>query len=95
MGYKHIDNLYKHPEFLEEHVNEQVYALEKIHGTSAHIALKGDNKHLAKQDISHFVRTLQADIEREAGAQIVLDDEKCALMRKLMGRLVYEYISTR
>jgi hypothetical protein len=34
MGYLHIDNLYKAPELL------QCYALEKIHGTSAHVAFR-------------------------------------------------------
>lgn len=37
MGYKHIDNLYKNQEILEF---RRVYALEKIHGTSAHVAFK-------------------------------------------------------
>ena len=37
MGYLHIDNLYKDTRILEF---RQVYALEKIHGTSAHISLK-------------------------------------------------------
>lgn len=35
MGYLHIDNLYKAQEILEF---RRVYALEKIHGTSAHLA---------------------------------------------------------
>lgn len=37
MGYLHIDNLYKNPTILE---CGEVYALEKIHGTSAHIRFK-------------------------------------------------------
>lgn len=37
MGYMHIDNLYKAQEILEF---KRCYALEKIHGTSAHIAFK-------------------------------------------------------
>src|SRR4051812_35507155 len=37
MGYLHIDNLYKAQEILEF---KRVYALEKIHGTSAHVAWK-------------------------------------------------------
>ncbi len=40
MGYMHIDNLYKNVEIL---LFKECYALEKIHGTSAHIQLK-DNK---------------------------------------------------
>lgn len=38
MGYLHIDNLYKAQEILEF---KRCYALEKVHGTSAHIAFKG------------------------------------------------------
>lgn len=38
MGYMHIDNLYKAQEILEF---KRCYALEKIHGTSAHISFKG------------------------------------------------------
>lgn len=38
MGYMHIDNLYKAQEILEF---KRCYALEKVHGTSAHIAFKG------------------------------------------------------
>lgn len=41
MGYAHIDNLYKKPVFLET-AGAEVYALEKIHGTSAHISAKFD-----------------------------------------------------
>lgn len=37
MGYLHIDNLYKNQEIL---MFKECYALEKIHGTSAHISCK-------------------------------------------------------
>jgi hypothetical protein len=37
MGYLHIDNLYKNQDVM---IFKEVFALEKIHGTSAHIALK-------------------------------------------------------
>jgi hypothetical protein len=37
MSYMHIDNLYKNKEIL---LFKECYALEKIHGTSAHIAIK-------------------------------------------------------
>lgn len=37
MGYLHIENLYKAPDLL---MFREVYALEKIHGTSAHISWK-------------------------------------------------------
>lgn len=39
MGYLHIDNLYK-PEAQKIFLFREVYALEKIHGTSAHITFK-------------------------------------------------------
>ena len=35
MGYMHIDNLYKNQDVL---MFREAYALEKIHGTSAHVA---------------------------------------------------------
>ena len=38
MGYMHIDNLYKSPTIL---AFRRCYALEKVHGTSAHIRFKG------------------------------------------------------
>lgn len=41
MGYLHIENLYKKPTFLET-AGAEVYALEKIHGTSAHMVGKFD-----------------------------------------------------
>lgn len=42
MGYMHIDNLYKNQIIL---LFRQCYALEKIHGTSAHIRWKGNALH--------------------------------------------------
>ncbi len=41
MGYLHIDNLYKNQTIL---LFKEVWALEKIHGTSAHIGWKHDEK---------------------------------------------------
>ncbi len=38
MGYQHIDNLYKN--LTEMLMFKQVFALEKVHGTSAHVAFK-------------------------------------------------------
>jgi len=40
MGYMHIDNLYKNQDVLQF---REVYCLEKIHGTSAHITLRKDD----------------------------------------------------
>lgn len=39
MGYLHIDNLYKNQDIL---LFKECYALEKIHGTSAHISWRGE-----------------------------------------------------
>lgn len=39
MGYLHIDNLYKNQDIL---MFKECYALEKIHGTSAHLQFKND-----------------------------------------------------
>lgn len=39
MGYAHIDNLYKNQQIL---MFRECYALEKIHGTSAHVSYKAD-----------------------------------------------------
>lgn len=43
MGYLHIDNLYKYPDIF---LFKKVYALEKIHGTSAHVAWEEGKMHL-------------------------------------------------
>lgn len=44
MGYLHIKNLYAAQEILQQ---REVYALEKIHGTSAHIAWRNGQLHFA------------------------------------------------
>jgi hypothetical protein len=41
MGYMHIDNLYKNQEIL---MFKECYALEKIHGTSAHVSWRSKEK---------------------------------------------------
>jgi len=43
MGYLHIDNLYKNQQIL---MHPECYALEKIHGTSAHVAWRDGQVHL-------------------------------------------------
>lgn len=45
MGYRHIDNLYKDPAFLTG--RKEVDALEKIHGTSAHISWRAGQLHFS------------------------------------------------
>lgn len=50
MGYMHIDNLYKNQEIL---MFRECYALEKIHGTSAHISWKEKKVHFFAGGCSH------------------------------------------
>lgn len=47
MGYMHIENLYKSPEFLA------CFALEKIHGTSAHVGYRAGSLALFAGGVSH------------------------------------------
>src|SRR5277367_2826584 len=67
MGYAHIDNLYKKPGFLET-AGAEVYALEKIHGTSAHITVHFDNTPGPGDTY---------DIEYHAGGESQVNFEKC------------------
>lgn len=50
MGYAHIDNLYKEQTIL---MFRECYALEKIHGTSAHISWKGKQLWLSSGGSKH------------------------------------------
>lgn len=67
MGYMHIDNLYKAPEFLTG-PDEWVYVLEKIHGTSAHVAYHKANDELrffsGGEKHENFVKLFNADFLR-------------------------------
>lgn len=47
MGYLHIDNLYKNQEIL---MFKECYALEKIHGTSAHVSYKPSSRKITLLD---------------------------------------------
>lgn len=62
MGYLHITNLYKDPTIL---MFRRLYALEKIHGTSAHITWKQDarNLHLSPGGGSSTLFQAMFDIE--------------------------------
>jgi hypothetical protein len=51
MGYMHIDNLYKIPDFLTRF--DRLYALEKIHGTSAHIRWDGSQVTFFSGGVKH------------------------------------------
>lgn len=65
MGYLHIDNLYKNQDVL---IFKEVFALEKIHGTSAHVALKDGKLHFFSGGEKHenFVKLFNADALLEA-----------------------------
>ena len=52
MGYLHIDNLYKNKEIL---MFKECYALEKIHGTSAHITWKENKLHFFSGGAKHML----------------------------------------
>jgi len=53
MGYLHIDNLYK-PEAQTIFLFREVYALEKIHGTSAHITFKTNPSNPSQWQVTFF-----------------------------------------
>lgn len=62
MGYRHILNAYKDKRFL---MFKEVYAMEKVHGTSAHISLKDGKVHYFAGGEKHdnFVKVFDSDIE--------------------------------
>lgn len=63
MGYLHIDNLYKNQSIL---IFKECYALEKIHGTSAHIGYNGSSQKLTffsgGEKYERFVSLFDLDI---------------------------------
>ena len=71
MGYAHIENLYANQEVL---IFKQVYCLEKIHGTSAHISWK-------KREDSHELRFFSGGCSHESFKNL-FDEE--ALKTKLV-----------
>ena len=60
MAYKHIDNLYKNQEIL---MFKECWAMEKIHGTSAHIAWKNGVVKFFSGGVKHelFLKIFDAD----------------------------------
>lgn len=94
MGYLHIDNLYKNQTVLQL---EELYALEKIHGTSAHIKFKDGNLSFYSGGESHanFVRLFDEDFLKIALdsfgiADIIVNGEayggKCQGMSRTYGK---------
>ena len=60
MGYLHIDNLYKNQTIM---IFRECYALEKVHGTSAHISFKEGQLHFSAGGEKHdnFVKLFDAE----------------------------------
>lgn len=95
MGYLHIDNLYKAQEIL---AFKTCFALEKIHGTSAHIGWRGGRLHFFSGGESHvrFAAVFDASALMERfGSRFTVDDTvtiygeayggKCQQMSKTYG----------
>ena len=61
MGYMHIDNLYKYKDVL---LFKEVYATEKIHGTSAHISWKNNKVSLFAGGEDHLKFSSLFDINK-------------------------------
>lgn len=61
MGYMHIENLYREQEILQQ---ERCFALEKIHGTSTHVAWQGGALRFHAGGVSHdqFAALFPADL---------------------------------
>lgn len=67
MGYMHIENLYR-PDAQAILLFKEVYALEKIHGTSAHVALKDGQLRFFSAGEKHenFIKLFNVDALLEA-----------------------------
>lgn len=74
MGYMHIDNLYKNQDIL---VFKECYALEKIHGTSAHIAYKADEHRIiyfaGGASYNEFVKLFDEQVLLDKAKEIGVD----------------------
>lgn len=69
MGYMHIDNLYKDQRIL---MFRECFALEKIHGTSAHVAWRDNSVHFSSGGEKHerFVKLFDEPKLRELFAAL-------------------------
>jgi hypothetical protein len=94
MGYMHIENLYKNQDIL---LFKECYAMEKIHGTSAHISWKDDVVHFFSGGVKFedFVSIFDADSLAElftalGHPQVTVFGEayggKCQRMSKTYGK---------
>jgi len=81
MSYMHIDNLYKNQDIL---MQKECYAMEKIHGTSAHIAYKNQERYLGHRTVGffagggnyeNFVALFDKEELEKRLAEVILGDE--------------------
>lgn len=83
MGYAHIDNLYKNQTIL---MFKECYALEKIHGTSAHIKWKNKKLNFFSGGESHTNFTSLFDIDNLTNLfQTIFGDEEVVVFGESYG----------
>ena len=83
MGYAHIDNLYKNQTIL---MFRECYALEKIHGTSAHLKWKNKKLNLFSGGESHTNFTSLFDIDNLTNLfQTLFGDEEVVVFGEAYG----------
>lgn len=74
MGYLHIENLYKNQTIL---LFKECYALEKIHGTSAHIGWNCQNKQInffsGGEDYQKFISLFDVEFLKQKFEELFLD----------------------
>lgn len=94
MGYLHIDNLYKNQDIL---LFKECYALEKVHGTSAHISFKKDEVIYFSGGVKHseFLKVFNGADLRAKYLELGIDEfvvfgeaygGKCQGMSKVYGK---------
>lgn len=88
MAYAHILNLYKLPTFMDI-AGDKVYALEKIHGSSAHVSIVFDRT--PRPNAANGVWT----IHRHAGGQSDVSFEKCVPTHQFLAPLTKLLVDTK
>lgn len=93
MGYAHIINLYKAPTFLET-AGAEVYAMEKIHGTSAHINVTLDRSITLDKTKPNFNELARSDygtwdIKHSAGGESHVNFVKAVPMHSAFRKLAH------
>lgn len=82
MGYLHVDNLYKAQEIL---AFRECWAMEKIHGTSAHVRWSGNRITFFAGGVSHEAFVALFDIERLTAALQANIEADCILYGEAYG----------